>query len=79
MKILRSKLFQIEQERQAAEEKKLKGDYKTPGWGNQIRNYILHPYKLVKDLRTNLEITNPEAVLDGELDQLIEAEIKAGR
>jgi peptide chain release factor 2 len=79
LKILRSKLFQIEQERQAAEEKKLKGDYKTPGWGNQIRNYILHPYKLVKDLRTNLEITNPEAVLDGELDQLIEAEIKAGR
>ncbi len=76
LKILRSKLFQIEEERHLAEEKKLKGEYKTPGWGNQIRNYILHPYKLVKDLRTNLEITNPDAVLDGDIDQLIEAEIK---
>ncbi|HRY56720.1 MAG TPA: peptide chain release factor 2, partial [Patescibacteria group bacterium] len=56
--------------------KKLKGEYKMPGWGNQIRNYVLHPYKLVKDLRTNLEITNPEGVLDGNLEELIEAELK---
>jgi peptide chain release factor 2 len=58
------------------EELKLKGDYKVPGWGNQIRNYILHPYKLVKDLRTDLESTNPEKVLDGELDEFIDAELK---
>ncbi len=76
LKILKSKLFQVEQEKQQMEDKKLKGEYKTPGWGNQIRNYVLHPYKLVKDLRTNLEITNPEGVLNGELDELIEAELK---
>ena len=76
LKILKSKLYQIEEEKSLMEEKKLKGDYKTPGWGNQIRNYVLHPYKLVKDLRTNVEIRNPEDVLDGNLDELIEAELK---
>jgi peptide chain release factor 2 len=76
LRILKSKLYQMEQEKIQGEEKKLKGEYKTPGWGNQIRNYVLHPYKLVKDLRTNLEITNPEGVLDGNLEELIEAELK---
>jgi peptide chain release factor 2 len=76
LKILRSKLFQIEEQKTLEKEKKLKGEYKTPGWGNQIRNYILHPYKLVKDLRTGVEITDPDSVLDGNLDELIEAEIK---
>lgn len=76
LKILKSKLYQLEEQRVAAEKKELKGEYKTPGWGNQIRNYVLHPYKLVKDLRTNVEITNPDAVLDGDLDQFIDAEIR---
>lgn len=76
LRILKSKLYQMEQEKIQGEEKKLKGEYKTPGWGNQIRNYVLHPYKLVKDLRTNIEITNPEGVLDGNLEGLIEAELK---
>lgn len=76
LRILKSKLYQMEQEKIQGEEKKLKGEYKTPGWGNQIRNYVLHPYKLVKDLRTNVEITNPEGVLDGNLEELIEAELK---
>jgi len=76
LRILKSKLYQMEQEKIQGEEKKLKGEYKTPGWGNQIRNYVLHPYKLVKDLRTNIEITNPEGVLDGNLEELIEAELK---
>lgn len=76
LKVLKSKLYQLEEEKSLGEEKKLKGEYKMPGWGNQIRNYILHPYKLVKDLRTNIEITNPEGVLDGDLDELIEAEVK---
>lgn len=76
LKVLKSKLYQLEEEKSLGEEKKLKGEYKMPGWGNQIRNYILHPYKLVKDLRTNIEITNPEGVLGGDLDELIEAEVK---
>lgn len=76
LRILKSKLYQLEQEKIQGEEKKLKGEYKMPGWGNQIRNYVLHPYKLVKDLRTNLEIANPEGVLDGDLEELIESELK---
>lgn len=76
LKILKSKLYAQEQEELKKEKKELKGEYKTPGWGNQIRNYILHPYKLVKDLRTGVESTNPESVLDGNLDEFIDAEIK---
>jgi peptide chain release factor 2 len=76
LKILKSKLYQIEEERSITETKNFKGEYKTPGWGNQIRNYVLHPYKLVKDLRTNVESTNPEGVLNGDLDKFIEEEIK---
>ncbi len=76
MKTLRSKLYTLERERTEAEKKDLKGEYKTPGWGNQIRNYVLHPYKLVKDLRTNVEHTNPEDVLDGDLDLFIDSQIQ---
>ena len=76
MQVLKSKLYALELERKDAEKRKLMGDYKVPGWGNQIRNYILHPYKLVKDLRTDFESTNPEKVLDGELDEFIDAELK---
>lgn len=76
MQILKSKLYAIEVQKMEQEKKKLKGDYKVPGWGNQIRNYVLHPYKLVKDLRTSVESPHPEAVLDGDLDEFIEAEIK---
>lgn len=75
LKVLKSKLYQIELQKIEDEKRKLKGDYKTPGWGNQIRNYVLHPYKLIKDLRTDVEITNPEPVLDGDLDELIDAEV----
>jgi peptide chain release factor 2 len=76
MKLLRSKLHALEEERREKQEKKLKGEHKIAGWGNQIRNYILHPYKLVKDLRTNIESNDPGAVLNGELDEFIEAEVK---
>lgn len=76
LKILKSKLVALEQQKVEAEKSDLKGSYKTPGWGNQIRNYVLHPYKLVKDLRTNIESTNPDSVLDGNLDLFIDAEIK---
>ncbi|MBI2414935.1 peptide chain release factor 2 [candidate division WWE3 bacterium] len=76
MKVLKSKLYALELQKIEAEKRKLKGDYVVPGWGNQIRNYVLHPYKLVKDLRTDIESTNPENVLDGDLDMFIEAEVK---
>jgi len=76
LSILRSKLYALEEQKLAEERKELKGDYKKPGWGNQIRNYVLHPYKLVKDLRTGIESTNPEAVLDGEIEDFIDAEAR---
>ena len=76
MNILRGKLYQIEKEKMESEQNATKGEYKIAGWGNQIRNYVLNPYKLVKDLRTKIETTNTDAVLDGELQEFINAEIK---
>lgn len=76
MDLLRAKLWALEQENEQKEKKELKGEYKPASWGNQIRSYVLHPYKMVKDLRTEVETTNPEAILDGELDEFIEAELK---
>lgn len=77
LKLLKAKLFAKVEEERKKRELQLKGEYITPGWGNQIRSYVLHPYKLVKDLRTGFESKDPEAVLDGELDEFIEAELKA--
>jgi peptide chain release factor 2 len=75
MKRLRSKLFAIEQEKAVAEKASIKGEYKIAGWGNQIRNYVLQPYKLVKDLRTGVETTDSASVLDGNLEEFIKAEL----
>lgn len=72
MKILIARVQQVEDEKLAAEKKELRGEYKSAEWGNQIRSYILHPYKLVKDHRTNYEETDPDKVLDGELDAFVE-------
>jgi peptide chain release factor 2 len=71
LKILRSRLMQIALAERAEERAKLKGEHIAAGWGNQIRSYVLHPYKMVKDHRSGYESTNPELVLDGELDALI--------
>ena len=76
MKLLKAKLWAIEEEKRKKEEAVLKGGYKTPGWGNQIRSYVLHPYRMVKDLRTNIETGNTDAVLNGELDMFIEEELR---
>lgn len=76
LNMLKGKLYNLELEKQESEKKELKGEHKIAGWGNQIRNYVLHPYKLVKDLRTNVESQDPESVLNGDLDKFIEAEIK---
>ncbi|HVA97186.1 MAG TPA: peptide chain release factor 2 [Candidatus Acidoferrales bacterium] len=77
MKLLKAKLWAIKEEERKKEEAKLKGGYKTPGWGNQIRSYVLHPYRMVKDLRTGVETGNTDAVLNGDLDQFIEEELRA--
>ncbi len=76
MKILKAKLYQLEKQKREEELAKKAGEKKDISWGNQIRSYILHPYKLVKDHRTNVEIQNAESVLDGNIDQFIEAWLK---
>ena len=68
LKVLRARLYQLELERQQQERDALRGEHVEAGWGNQIRSYVLHPYKMVKDLRTGYEASNPEAVLGGDLD-----------
>jgi peptide chain release factor 2 len=72
LKILTGKLKALESQRFQDQKKELRGEYKSAEWGNQIRSYVLHPYKLVKDHRTSLESTDPESVLDGKLDEFIE-------
>ena len=76
LKLLMGKLWVIREEERKKQESSLKGGYKTPGWGNQIRSYVLHPYKMVKDLRTGFETSNTSSVLDGDLDAFIEAELR---
>jgi peptide chain release factor 2 len=75
LELLRAKVWALEEERKSKEVKEIKGEYRPASWGNQIRSYVLHPYKMVKDLRTNVETSNTEAVLNGEIDEFIEAEI----
>ena len=77
MKLLRAKLFELEREKQAAEKAELAGDYQKIEWGSQIRSYVFHPYSMVKDHRTNYEVGNVQAVMDGELDGFIEAYLKS--
>ena len=76
MKLLRAKLWLLQEEERRKKESQLKGTYKTPGWGNQIRSYVLHPYHMVKDLRTNFVSSNTGAVLDGDIQGFIEEEIR---
>lgn len=76
MKILKAKLFRLELERKAKEREDLRGEYKSAEWGNQIRSYVLHPYHMVKDHRTDYESADPEGVLEGELKPLCEAYLK---
>lgn len=76
MRLLKARLYEIEENKQKAELASNKGEYKIAGWGNQIRNYVLQPYKLVKDVRTEIETPNADGVLDGDLQMFIDAEIR---
>ncbi len=76
MNILKSQLFALAEEKQQAEIDALKGEDVDAGWGSQIRSYVLHPYKMVKDHRTKHETGNPSGVLDGDLDGFMEAYLK---
>ena len=73
MKQLKARLFEMEQRKKAEEAEELAGEKKEIGWGSQIRSYVLHPYRMVKDHRTSHEVGNTDAVLDGDLDGFIEA------
>jgi peptide chain release factor 2 len=76
MKILRARLLERRIEEREAEIRQLKGEHKEAGWGNQIRSYVLHPYQMVKDHRTDVETGNTSAVLDGDLDAFMQAELE---
>lgn len=76
MNLLRARLWAKAQEEAIQTKKDIKGEYRPASWGTQIRSYVLHPYKMVKDLRTDVETSNTEAVLDGEIDEFIESELK---
>lgn len=73
MQMLRSKLYDLEMQKRQEVKDKIEGTKKKIEWGSQIRNYVLHPYKLVKDARTGQETGNAQAVLDGDLDDFIKA------
>jgi peptide chain release factor 2 len=76
IKVLKARLLERALEEREAETRKLKGEHVEAGWGNQIRSYVLHPYQMVKDLRTGYETSNTAAVLDGDLDAFMAAELE---
>ncbi len=77
LKILRGRLYDLEQQKLDEEQARLKGKHVSAGWGNQIRSYVMHPYHMVKDLRTEFETGNVEAVLDGQIQGFIEAYLQS--
>lgn len=73
MQLLKSRLYDLELKKRQEEKDKIEGSKKKIEWGSQIRNYVMHPYKMVKDLRTGVETSNVQAVMDGEIDKFIKA------
>jgi peptide chain release factor 2 len=73
MKMLKSQLYEIELRKRNEEKDKVEAGKRKIEWGSQIRNYVMHPYKLVKDLRTDTETSNVQAVMDGDLDLFVKA------
>lgn len=76
MRMLKARLYEIEENKHKSELSKEKGEYKVAGWGNQIRNYVLQPYKLVKDVRTEVETADADGVLNGDIQKFIDAEVR---
>jgi peptide chain release factor 2 len=77
LKILRGRLYDLEEQKLAEEQARLKGKHVSAGWGNQIRSYVLHPYHMIKDLRTGYETGNTAAVLDGDIQDFVEAYLQS--
>ena len=73
LQLLKSKLYEIEMRKKMEEKAKIESGKKKIEWGSQIRNYVMHPYKMVKDLRTGVETSNVQAVMDGEIDEFLKA------
>ncbi len=78
IKVLKARLLERALEEKEAELRQLRGEHVVAGWGNQIRSYVLHPYQMVKDLRTGYETSNTGAILDGDLDAFMKAELERG-
>jgi peptide chain release factor 2 len=78
MDMLRARLYELELQKRRAESDAIEAQKTDIGFGHQIRSYVLHPYKMVKDLRTGVESGNPQAVLDGDLDRFLEASLAQG-
>ena len=77
MAMLKSKLYELELRKRQAEQQKLEDAKTDIGWGHQIRSYVLQPYQMVKDLRTGVERSDPQKVLDGDLDEFMAASLAA--
>ena len=75
MNMLKARLYELEMKKKQNDSDNLESSKKEIGWGSQIRNYVLQPYQLVKDNRTNIEMTNPEKVLDGDITVFLEASV----
>lgn len=78
-KILQARLYRLKLQQEEKKRQALRGDLISPEWGSQIRSYVLHPYKMIKDHRTGFESSDPDSVLDGELDGLMEAYLKGNK
>ena len=77
MRVLRARLLDLKHRQQAEQLAEIKGDHVSAEWGSQIRSYVLHPYQMVKDHRTDFEVSNAQAVLDGDLDGFIESYLRS--
>ena len=78
MRVLKSRLYEKQQDEKRAEMEKFYGEKGEMGWGNQIRSYVFQPYQMVKDLRTGVETSAVQAVMDGELDSFVNGWLRAG-